>query len=81
MARKKTGVRVTVYLPDALRKRAGDAGLNLSALLRAAVERELRGEGEDARRITGASVSRRQVPGGTELVVFVPEASRASRRR
>jgi hypothetical protein len=37
-------VRFTVYLPDGLGQRAKDAGLNLSRLLRDAVERELRGE-------------------------------------
>jgi hypothetical protein len=37
-------MRVTLYLPDELRERARDAGLNLSALLRQAVEDELRGD-------------------------------------
>lgn len=44
MPRKPRGVRVTLYLPDDLRKQAADAGLNLSALLRRAVEAELRGD-------------------------------------
>jgi hypothetical protein len=69
-------MRVTLYLPDALGRRAKDAGLNLSGLLRGAVDRELRGEEtEGARRVTGAIVSARAVPGGTELVVFIPEGA------
>lgn len=44
MPRNKRGVRVTLYLPDDLRDRARAANLNLSRLLRDAVERELRGE-------------------------------------
>ena len=40
-------MRVTVYLPDDLRERAAKAHLNLSALLRDAVERELH-EGEQS---------------------------------
>jgi hypothetical protein len=44
MALNKRGVRVTVYLPDELRERARARNLNLSRLLRDAVERELRGE-------------------------------------
>lgn len=44
MPLNKTKMRVTLYLPDELRTRAADAGLNLSALLRRAVENELRGE-------------------------------------
>lgn len=43
MARNRTTVRVTLYLPDDLRERASEAGLNLSGLLRRAVEEELRG--------------------------------------
>lgn len=44
MPRNNRGVRVTLYLPDDLRARASKAGLNLSALLRRAVEAELRGD-------------------------------------
>jgi hypothetical protein len=44
---KPGGVKVTLYLPDEIRIRAREAGLNLSALLRAAIERELRGEGPE----------------------------------
>lgn len=40
--RKNRSVRVTLYLPEDLRERAREAGLNLSALLRHAVEEELR---------------------------------------
>jgi post-segregation antitoxin (ccd killing protein) len=66
-------MRVTLYLPDETGRLAKQARLNLSGLLRTAVERELRGEAaEDARRIAGADVSTRAVPGGLELVVFIP---------
>ena len=70
-------MRLTLYLPDALGRAAKDAGLNLSGLLRAAVDRELRGERmiEDAKRIPGAVLTSRPVPGGVELVLFVPEGS------
>lgn len=44
MTRKKSSVRVTVYLPDDLRRHAKEAGLNLSQLLRRAVETELQGD-------------------------------------
>jgi post-segregation antitoxin (ccd killing protein) len=40
----RKGVRVTLYLPDDLRERARAANLNLSALLRDAVERRLAGD-------------------------------------
>jgi post-segregation antitoxin (ccd killing protein) len=39
-------MRLTLYLPDELGQRAKDADLNLSRLLREAVERELRGEAQ-----------------------------------
>jgi hypothetical protein len=45
MAVNIKSVRVTVYLPDELRERAKAKNLNLSRLLRDAVERELSGEG------------------------------------
>ena len=48
MPLKKRGVRVTVYLPDDLRNRAKAEGLNLSRLLRDAVERQLDGEARTA---------------------------------
>ncbi len=44
MPKNHKGVRVTLYLPDELRTQAKAAGLNLSALLRRAVEAELRGD-------------------------------------
>lgn len=69
-------MRVTVYLPDDLRQRAAEAELNLSALLRAAVEAELAGEPGEARRLTDASVSVRPARRGVELVVFVPGGAR-----
>lgn len=66
-------MRVTLYLPDDTGRLAKSAGLNLSGLLRAAVERELRGEtAENARRVAGADVTARAVPGGVELVLFIP---------
>jgi hypothetical protein len=69
-------MRVTLYLPDDLGRVAKEAGLNLSGLLRGTVERALRDEsGEEPQRVTGAAVTRRAVPGGVELVVFVPEGS------
>jgi hypothetical protein len=66
MARNRNGVRVTVYLPDEMRKRAADAGLNLSALLRRAVEAELRGEAP----APGVEIER--VGHAVELRVSVP---------
>lgn len=66
-------MRVTLYLPDQIGHLAKQAGLNLSGLLRGAVERELRGDiVEDALRIAGAEVTARGAPGGVELVVFIP---------
>ena len=59
-------MRVTVYLPDELRKRAGDAGLNLSRLLHEAVERELEGK------TPGIRASARRVKQSVELTVTVP---------
>jgi hypothetical protein len=67
-------MRVTLYLPDDIGRLAKEAGLNLSGLLRGAVERALRDElREDAQRVPGATVTRRVVPGGVELVVFLPD--------
>ncbi len=66
-------MRVTLYLPDETGRLAKEAGLNLSGLLRGAVERELRGDAiQDTLRIAGAEVTARGAPGGVELVVFIP---------
>lgn len=74
MKRKRTGVRVTLYLPDELRERARKADLNLSGLLRDAVQRELRGDvAEEGRPVAGAQVRARAVPGGMELTTFIPD--------
>lgn len=59
-------VRFTVYLPDGLGQRAKDAGLNLSRLLRDAVERELRGDAPPA------SVEVERVGASIEVRVSVP---------
>lgn len=40
--------RVNVYIPDELAERAREAGLNVSALTRAAIEAELAGHATDA---------------------------------
>jgi post-segregation antitoxin (ccd killing protein) len=63
---KKPRMRVTLYLPDELRERANKAGLNLSGLLREAVERELRGDAP------GIRSSGRRVKQSVELTVTVP---------
>ena len=62
----KPRMRVTLYLPDDMRQRAADAGLNLSRLLRESVERELEGEAP------GIRTSARRVKGNVELTVTVP---------
>ena len=59
------GVRVTLYLPDELRERARAANLNLSRLLRDAVERELGAEAP-------GTVQLERVGGSIELRVSVP---------
>ena len=66
MPLKKRGVRVTVYLPDDLRNRAKAEGLNLSRLLRDAVERQLDGEARTA------GVELERVGDSIELRVNVP---------
>lgn len=62
----KIKVRVTLYLPDDLRQEALEAGLNLSRLLRTAVEQELHGESP------GIRTSVRRVKREVELTVLVP---------
>jgi post-segregation antitoxin (ccd killing protein) len=47
-------VNITVYLPDDLGQRAKDAGLPLSRLLRAAVEKELAERDESASAVATA---------------------------
>lgn len=73
-------MKLTLYLPDALGRAAKDAGLNLSGLLRSAVEQQLRGELAEAHRIPGAVVTSRAVPGGVEFVLFLPGATRGKPR-
>jgi hypothetical protein len=63
---KNGSVRVTVYMPDELRERARKAKLNLSRLLRDAVERELRGDS------AGPAVELERVGSSVELRVSVP---------
>jgi hypothetical protein len=63
---KKPRMRVTLYLPDELREQANKAGLNLSRLLREAVERELHSEAP------GIRSSGRRVKQSVELTVSVP---------
>jgi hypothetical protein len=63
---KKPRMRVTLYLPDELREQANAAGLNLSRLLREAVERELHGDAP------GIRSSGRRVQQSVELTVTVP---------
>ena len=65
MPPNRTGVRVTLYLPDELREQARAANLNLSALLRDAVERRLRGEAMP-------TVQTERVGDAVELRVSVP---------
>lgn len=62
---KTESVRVTVYLPDELRERARAENLNLSRLLRDAVEQQLEG------RAPGC-VELERVGGSIELRVSVP---------
>ena len=59
-------VRFTVYLPDGLGQSAKDAGLNLSRLLRDAVERELRGDAP------GPAVEVERVGTSIEVRITVP---------
>lgn len=68
MTVNKKAVRVTVYLPDALRERARAENLNLSRLLRDAVERELGGEA------ASPGVELERVGGSIELRVKVSAA-------
>jgi post-segregation antitoxin (ccd killing protein) len=65
MPTNRRGVRVTLYLPDELREQARAAGINLSAELRAAVERRLRGEATP-------TVQAERVGDSVELRVSVP---------
>jgi hypothetical protein len=74
MARNRNGVRVTLYMPDELRRQAREAGVNLSRTLRAAVEQELRRDAPEPEHITGARLSAQKAPGGVELTLFVPIA-------
>lgn len=66
MPRNTRGVRVTLYLPDDLRERARAANLNLSRILRDAVERELRGDRP------GPSVGLERQGDAIEMRVTVP---------
>jgi hypothetical protein len=66
MVNKPRVPRVTLYLPSPLREEAAAAGLNLSRLLREAVERELHGDAP------GIRASGRRVKGAVELTVLVP---------
>ena len=75
MAVNPTGVRVTVYMPDDLRNRAQAAGLNLSRLLRDAVERELRGDAPSP------AVELERVGSSIEVRVSVPVAELRKRIR
>ena len=75
MPRNRKGVRVTLYLPDELRERARKAGLNLSGILRRAVEQELRGE------TTGGDVELERVGDSIELRISVPVGELRDRLR
>ena len=75
MPRNNSSVRVTLYMPDDLRKQARAAGLNLSAILRRGVEQELRGEAP----APGVEIER--VGSSIELRVSVPVAELRNRIR
>ncbi len=62
---KKTGMRLTLYLPDDLAREAKASGLNLSRTLREAVDRQLHGD-------AGTNVNVERVGRVVDVTVSIP---------